>query len=57
MSEETQKTVEVLKNGGLVIFPRDTAVGIGCRIDDEKAAERACIRRKRREKQATMVMV
>lgn len=30
---EIDKAVQVLKNGGVVIFPTDTAFGIGCRID------------------------
>jgi L-threonylcarbamoyladenylate synthase len=37
---EIDKTVEVFKNGGVVIFPTDTVYGIGCRIDDEAAVKR-----------------
>ncbi|MBI2195790.1 MAG: threonylcarbamoyl-AMP synthase [Candidatus Levybacteria bacterium] len=45
--EQIDKAAEVLKNGGVVIFPTDTAFGIGCRIDDEKAVRRVFELKKR----------
>ncbi|MEO1032514.1 L-threonylcarbamoyladenylate synthase [Winogradskyella sp.] len=35
-----QNVVEVLKNGGLVIYPTDTVYGLGCDITNLKALER-----------------
>lgn len=35
-----QKVVEVLKRGGLVIYPTDTVYGLGCDITNVKALER-----------------
>ena len=35
-----QKVVDVLKNGGLVIYPTDTVYGLGCDITNLKALER-----------------
>ena len=35
-----KKVVEVLKNGGLVIYPTDTVYGLGCDITNIKALER-----------------
>ena len=35
-----KKVVEVLKNGGLVIYPTDTFYGLGCDITNTKALER-----------------
>jgi len=35
-----QKVVEVLKKGGLVIYPTDTVYGFGCDITNVKALER-----------------
>ncbi len=32
--------VEVLKNGGLIIYPTDTVYGLGCDITNKKAMER-----------------
>ena len=36
------KVVEVLQNGGVVIYPTDTIYGIGCNIFDQRAVERVC---------------
>lgn len=49
--------IGVLKKGGIAIFPTDTAFGIGCRIDDEKAVKKLFQIRKRPETQATPVLV
>ena len=35
-----KKVVDVLKNGGLVIYPTDTVYGLGCDITNNKALER-----------------
>jgi tRNA threonylcarbamoyl adenosine modification protein (Sua5/YciO/YrdC/YwlC family) len=35
-----QKVVEVLRNGGLVIYPTDTVYGLGCDITNSRALER-----------------
>lgn len=34
------KVVEVLKNGGLIIYPTDTVYGLGCDINNTKALEK-----------------
>src|SRR3989338_1657657 len=38
--EDLKKAVEVLKSGGIVIFPTDTVYGISCRFDNQKAIKR-----------------
>jgi tRNA threonylcarbamoyl adenosine modification protein (Sua5/YciO/YrdC/YwlC family) len=38
--KEIQKVVEVLRNGGLVIYPTDTVYGLGCDITKTKAMEK-----------------
>ena len=35
-----RKVVEVIRNGGLVIYPTDTVYGLGCDITNTKALER-----------------
>lgn len=55
--DHINKAVEVLNNGGVVIFPTDTAFGIGCRIDDHKAIERLFALRKRSLTQPPPVLV
>lgn len=57
MNQQIQKAIEVLKSGGIVIFPTDTAFGIGCRIDDEKAVERLFKLRKRPQNHAMSALV
>ncbi|MBN1143052.1 MAG: threonylcarbamoyl-AMP synthase [Bacteroidales bacterium] len=37
---QVQKAVEILKNGGVIIFPTDTVYGLGCDIYNNKAVER-----------------
>jgi tRNA threonylcarbamoyl adenosine modification protein (Sua5/YciO/YrdC/YwlC family) len=37
---EIQKVVEVLRNGGIVIYPTDTVYGLGCDINNTKALEK-----------------
>ena len=37
---EIKKVVEVLRKGGLVIYPTDTVYGLGCDITNTKALER-----------------
>jgi len=38
--KEIQKVVEVLRNGGLIIYPTDTVYGLGCDINNMKALEK-----------------
>ena len=38
--KDLKKAVEVLRRGGIVIFPTDTVYGIGCRFDSETAIQR-----------------
>lgn len=40
---QVQKVVDVLKAGGVVIYPTDTIYGMGCDIYNQKAIERICL--------------
>lgn len=55
--EEKRQALETLKRGGILIFPTDTAYGIGCRIDDEEAVARLFKLRRRAETKAVPVLV
>jgi L-threonylcarbamoyladenylate synthase len=55
--DHVEKAIKVLKSGGVVIFPTDTAFGIGCRIDDEAAVKRLFTLRRRPEEKAPPVLV
>ncbi|MBN7811493.1 threonylcarbamoyl-AMP synthase [Algoriphagus sp. H41] len=37
-----QQVVDVLRNGGIVIYPTDTVYGMGCDITNQRAIERIC---------------
>jgi tRNA threonylcarbamoyl adenosine modification protein (Sua5/YciO/YrdC/YwlC family) len=39
-TREVQKAAEILRNGGVIIYPTDTVYGIGCSIDKPKAVQR-----------------
>lgn len=56
-NEKLRSAVKIIENGGLVIFPTETAFGIGCRMDDPKAVARLFKIRKRPESQPTPVLV
>ena len=34
------KTIEILRNGGVIIYPTDTVYGLGCDINNKKAVEK-----------------
>ena len=36
------RVVEILKNGGVIIYPTDTIYGIGCSLMNKKSIERLC---------------
>lgn len=56
-SKQIAKAVYILNNGGIIIFPTDTAFGIGCRIDNLNAVHKLFRLRKRPESQAVPVLV
>jgi len=55
--ELIDKAIEIIKTGGIVIFPTDTAFGIGCRIDNPQSVDRLFSIRRRPRTQATPVLV
>ncbi len=57
MDEKILKAIEVFNDGGIVIFPTDTAYGIGCRIDRGISVERLFEIRRRPHDKAVPVLV
>ncbi len=57
MKNQIIQAIKILNQGGIIIFPTDTAFGIGCRIDDDKAIQRLFQIRKRPAIQATPVLI
>lgn len=57
IKHDINQIITILNQGGIIIFPTDTAFGIGCRMDDEKAVKKLFKLRKRPESQATPVLI
>jgi len=45
--EEIEKAFEIIKNGGIILYPTDTIWGIGCDPKNEEALERINLLKKR----------
>src|SRR5579872_3564444 len=54
---ELQKAIEILKNGGIGIFPTDTVYGIGCRLDNEDSLKKLFKIRNRPQEKAVLAVV
>jgi L-threonylcarbamoyladenylate synthase len=57
MQAEVNKTVEVLKNGGVILYPTDTIWGIGCDASNPKAVNRIYKIKKRIEGKSLLILV
>jgi len=57
MNNQINQAIKILNQGGIVIFPTDTAFGISCRMDNEKTIQRLFKIRQRPLTQATPVLV
>lgn len=56
MNEDLKKAIEVLKQGGIILYPTDTIWGIGCDATNEKAVEKLYTI-KQREKDKSMLIL
>lgn len=57
IQSQIKAAINIILDGGIVIFPTDTAFGIGCRIDTSESIERLFRIRQRPLTQATPVLV
>lgn len=57
MKSKIDEAVSVLNQGGIIIFPTDTAFGIGCRVDKPESVKRLFQIRRRPLNQAMPVLV
>ena len=55
--EKIKQAINILNQGGIVIYPTDTAFGIGCRIDHKESIQKLFRIRQRPEIQAVPVLV
>ena len=55
--DSVREAITVVRAGGIIIFPTDTAYGIGCRVDNPGSVDRLFTVRRRPRTQATPVLV
>jgi L-threonylcarbamoyladenylate synthase len=55
--KDIEKCLEVLKSGGLILYPTDTVWGIGCDATNEKAVEKIYKLKKRDDEKVMIVLV
>lgn len=56
-SKAIRQVADVLRHGGLVIYPTDTVYGLGCDIHNQRAIERVCALRGLRPETANLSFV
>lgn len=57
MHNDINKALEILKNGGVILYPTDTIWGIGCDATNEKAVERIYKIKKREDSKSMLVLM
>ena len=57
LQDEIKKAVEVLRNGGVILYPTDTVWGIGCDATNEEAVKRVYEIKKRVDSKALICLV
>jgi L-threonylcarbamoyladenylate synthase len=57
LHESIQQAIKVVRDGGIIIYPTDTAFGIGCRIDNHTTVDRLFSIRKRPSTLAMPILV
>ncbi len=57
MKEKIHKAVEVMKEGGIILYPTDTIWGIGCDATNKEAIEKIYKLKNRTETKAMLVLV
>jgi len=55
--EEIQKTVKVLKNGGVILYPTDTVWGLGCDALNARAVDKIYKIKKRQESKSLIILL
>jgi L-threonylcarbamoyladenylate synthase len=57
LQESIQQAITIVREGGIIIYPTDTAYGIGCRIDNSVSVDRLLNIRRRPATQAMPILV
>lgn len=57
MIDDIKKALEVMKNGGIILYPTDTIWGIGCDATNETAVQRIYQIKKRADSKSMLVLM
>ena len=57
MYDDLKKAVEVLQNGGIILYPTDTIWGIGCDATNEAAVQKIFQIKKREDSKSMLVLM
>lgn len=57
MTEDIKKACEVMRAGGIILYPTDTIWGIGCDATNKEAVERVYNLKKRSDSKAMLVLM
>lgn len=56
MNEEIQKALEILRSGGIILYPTDTVWGIGCDATDPEAVAKIFAIKKREDSKSLVLL-
>ena len=57
LKQEIKKSLEVLKNGGIILYPTDSVWGIGCDATNSEALKKIYALKKRIESKSMILLV
>lgn len=57
MNEDLKKAVEILRNGGVILYPTDTIWGLGCDATNPEAVDRIFKIKKRADSKSMLSLV
>ena len=57
LQDEVKKAIEVMKAGGVILYPTDTVWGIGCDATNEEAVKKVFAIKKREDSKALICLV
>ena len=57
LKEEIARALEIVRKGGIILYPTDTVWGIGCDATNTKAVERVYEIKKRQDSKALITLV
>ncbi len=57
MNEEIKKASEILRKGGVILYPTDTIWGIGCDATNEEAVKRVYAIKQRQDSKSMLVLI